>query len=261
MKNPLPFSVFKRAGRPCYLVAFKNEKTNRYLSPISTRQTSEPAAIQTAFEWYRNGIPQQNGKAIDLKQVSLRKTVRESDLSRDDLEIIIKELQHRGLLKTAVLTGTKQDRDFSEYLTNFWDYDNSPYVKEKLRKNHGIHRRYCKEQSGAVKKYWIPFFSGRLLGEITRQDVESFIEYFETLPKTANTPIPQSAKRKNTIIQAGTVALAWAFNKEMIDRDVTQGITWFSGKSAERQILTPELAQAIFKVQWKDDRAQNHRHA
>jgi len=34
----------------------------------------------------------------------------------------------------------------------------------------------------------------------------------------------------------------------MIDRDVTQGIAWFSGKAAERQILTPELA-AIFKVQ------------
>jgi len=35
----------------------------------------------------------------------------------------------------------------------------------------------------------------------------------------------------------------------MIDRDVTQGIAWFSGKAAERQILTPELAAAIFKIQ------------
>jgi integrase len=256
MKKPLPFSVFKRADRPCYLVAFKNEKTNRYLSPISTRQTSEPAAIQTAFEWYRNGIPQQKGKVMDLKQYSLRDTVKAADLSTDDLEVIIRELQHRGLLKTAVLAGTRQDRDFVEYLVNFWDYDNSPYVKEKLRKNHGIHKRYCREQSGAVKKYWLPFFSGKLLGEITRKDIESFIEYFDALPEKADTPIPQSAKRKNTIIQAGTIALSWAFNKEMIDRDITQGITWFSGKSAERQILTPELAQAIFKIQWTDDRAR-----
>jgi integrase len=42
----------------------------------------------------------------------------------------------------------------------------------------------------------------------------------------------------------------------MIDKDVTQGITWFSGKATERQILTPELAAAIFKVQWKDERAR-----
>jgi integrase len=107
-----------------------------------------------------------------------------------------------------------------------------------------------------VKKYWVPFFSGKLLGEITRQDVEAFIDYFETLPQTTGKPIPKSAKRKNTIIQAGTVPLSWAFNKELIDRDVTQGITWFSGKAAERQILTPELAQTVFKVQWIDDRAK-----
>jgi integrase len=73
---------------------------------------------------------------------------------------------------------------------------------------------------------------------------------------TAKERIPQSAKRRNIIIQAGTIALSWAFNKEMIDKDVTQGITWFSGKAAERQILTPELAATIFKVQWKDERAR-----
>jgi integrase len=76
------------------------------------------------------------------------------------------------------------------------------------------------------------------------------------LPQTTGKPIPKSAKRRNTVIQAGTIALSWAFNKEIIDRDVTGGITWFSGKSAERQILTPELARAVFQVQWTDDRAK-----
>jgi integrase len=256
MKKSLPFSVFKRANRPCYVVAFKNPQTGKYLTPISTRQVTETAAIQTAFEWFRDGIPQQSGKAVDLKQYTLREMAKDADLTEADAIFIIKELQRRGFLKSAVLAGTKQDRDFAEFLTNFWDYDNSPYIKEKLRKNHGIHRRYCLEQSGAIKKYWVPFFSGKLLGEITRQNIETFIEYFETLPQTAGTLIPLSAKRKNTIIQAGTIALAWAFNKEMIDKDVTQGITWFSGKAAERQILTPELASAIFKITWNDDRAR-----
>jgi hypothetical protein len=148
---------------------------------------------------------------------------KEADLA--DAESIVNELKRRGLLKSAVLTSTKQDRDFAEFLTNFWDYNNSPYIKEKLRKNHSIHRRYCHEQSGSVKRYWVPFFAGKLLRTITRQDIEDFIEYFETLPQTKGMRISQSAKRKNTIIQAGTIALLWAFNKEMVDRDVTQGIT------------------------------------
>jgi integrase len=175
---------------------------------------------------------------------------KEANLS--DAESVVNELKRRGLLKSAVLTSTKQDWDFAEFITNFWDYDNSPYIRKKLRKNHGIHRRYCYEQLGAVKKYWVPYFTGKLLDKITRQD----IEYFETLPETKKECIPQSAKRRNIIIQAGTIALSWAFNKEMIDKDVTQGITWFSGKAAERQILTPELSAAIFKVQWKDEKAR-----
>jgi integrase len=253
MKKPLPFSVFKRANRPCYLVAFKNEKTGTYLPPISTRQTDETAAIKTAYQWFREGVPRKD-KVVDLKQYTLRNLAKEA--SPADAEAIVRELQRRGLLKSAVMAGSRQDRDFAAFLTDFWDYENSPYIKEKLRKNHGIHRRYCREQSGAVKRYWIPYFQGKLLGEITRQDIEAFIEYFETLPETKGIRIPKSAKRKNTIIQAGTVALSWAFNKEMIDRDITGGITWFSGKAGERQILTPELAAAIFKVDWTDERAK-----
>ena len=255
MKAPLPFSVFKRANRPSYLVAFKNEKTGAYLPLISTRQTDEAAAIKIAYEWYRNGVPKKD-KVIDIKEYTLRDLAKEANLS--DAESVINELKRRGLLKSAILTGSKQDRDFAEFITNFWDYDNSPYIREKLRKNHGIHRRYCYEQLGAVKKYWVPYFSGRLLGELTRQDIESFIEHFETLPETSDqkSRIPKSAKRRNIIIQAGTIALSWAFNKEMIDKDITQGITWFSGKAAERQILTPELSAAIFKIQWKDERAR-----
>jgi hypothetical protein len=63
MKKPLPFSVFKRANRPCYLVAFKNEKTGACLPPIkrgtfaacaarlrfSARKTTGAEAIKTAF--------------------------------------------------------------------------------------------------------------------------------------------------------------------------------------------------------------------
>jgi integrase len=134
------------------------------------------------------------------------------------------------------------------------------------------------------------------LGEITRQDIDAFIAYLESLPEKAAKEqaeidralqeeqerekaeikagvrkpkqknvipkvrriirFPKSASRKNTIIQAGTVPLAWAFQKEMIDKDIVSGITWFSGKSKERQILTPELAKALFKGVWKDERSR-----
>ena len=114
MKKPLPFSVFKRANRPCYLVAFKNEKTGTYLPPISTRQTDETAAIKTAYEWFKNGVPQKD-KVVNLKEYTLRDLAKEAD--KADAGFIVNELKRRGLLKSAVLTDTKQDKDFSEFIT------------------------------------------------------------------------------------------------------------------------------------------------
>jgi integrase len=42
----------------------------------------------------------------------------------------------------------------------------------------------------------------------------------------------------------------------MIDRDLSAGIIWFSGKPKERQILSPELAAAVFRAHWKDERTR-----
>jgi integrase len=40
----------------------------------------------------------------------------------------------------------------------------------------------------------------------------------------------------------------------MIDKDIVSGITWFSGKAKERQILSPDQAKTLFRINWKDER-------
>jgi integrase len=146
-----------------------------------------------------------------------------------------------------VVSESKQAIDFITYLQNFWDYDISSYVKEKLRKSHSIHRNYTRGQKLTAEKHWTPFFKGRFLGDITRQDIEDFID------NLAGKKL--SASRKNIVLKAGTIPLRWAFSKEIIDKDVAANITWFSGKPAERHILSPEIVQALFMVEWQDERA------
>lgn len=251
----LPFSVFRRAGRRFYYVAFKNEKTGDYLPAISTKQETESGAIKTAIQWLKDGIPRR-GEAVPLKKYSLRDMVREAEISRADCEFICKELKRRGLLRSYVLSESRQAVGFTEFLLGFWDWEKSDYIRERLRKNHGLHRRYATEMRAAVSKYWAPLFAGKILGEVTRQDVESLITHLETMREAPDNRLPKSAKRKNIIIQAGTVPLKWAFQKELIDRDITAGIMWFSGKPKERQILSPEQAAAVFRVPWNDNRAR-----
>jgi integrase len=95
---------------------------------------------------------------------------------------------------------------------------------------------------------WEPFFKGRFLGDITKTDIDDFINHMGDKPV--------SAARKNIVIKAGTKALRWAFGKGKIETDPTRGIMLFAGTPTERQILTPAAAAAVFRMEWKDKRAK-----
>jgi hypothetical protein len=85
--NKYPFSIFKRASRPCYLVAFKDE-AGKFLPPVSTKKTTEAEAFKVAFQWLQDGIPQKR-ETVKLKQLSLKNSVR--GIPRDTLgETVLK---------------------------------------------------------------------------------------------------------------------------------------------------------------------------
>jgi len=115
-----------------------------------------------------------------------------------------------------------------------------------MRKEHGIHQRYITKQYGAIKNYWKPFFKDKKLGSLTRNDINAFIDWM------AASPTPTSLPGKNVVIKAGTMALRWAYRNEIIEKDITDGIILFSGENKRREILTPELAAAIFQRPWKN---------
>jgi integrase len=239
----LPFSLFKRSRRPCYYVQFKTPDGS-YLPAVSTKQTEKAKAIETAFTWLREGKKTANGASIAPSLQDALRTVK-TTLQAD---FICAELKRKGLLASYVITESRQDEDFTAFLLNFWDYETSPYIREKLRKDHAIHKNYTAGQTLSVQKYWQPYFKDRLLGDITRQDIENFMD---SLSKSN-----LSSGSKNHILGAGTIALRWAYAKEIIEKDITRGIILFSKNIKKRLILSPETAQALFRVKWKDERAR-----
>jgi hypothetical protein len=243
--NEYPFSIFKRADRPCYLVSFKDEN-GKYLSPVSTKKRTEAEAIQTAFFWLRDGIPQKRAP-LKVNQLSFKDTARKIETVAE-AEIILKELARQGWVKSYVLADTPQAQDFTAFLTDFWDWEKSAYIKEKRRKNHGLHKYHCIRQGQAIAQYWEPFFTGRFLRDITQGDLDRFINHM------GDKPI--SASRKNSVIKAGVKALRWSFSKGLVEKDITRGIMLFSGEAGERKILTPTAAAAVFKADWKDERVK-----
>jgi len=82
-----PFCVFKRNDRPCFLVKFKDEAGN-YLPPVSTKKEDRNEAIQVAFKWLRDGIPQKKA-VVKVSDLSLKDIVRkiktDEEVDRQDV--------------------------------------------------------------------------------------------------------------------------------------------------------------------------------
>jgi integrase len=243
--NAYPFSVFKRADRSCFSVAFKDQN-GKYLRPVSTGKKNEEEAIQAAFIMLRDGITQ-GKKSVTVRDLSIKDMVRKLN-AETEADIVLAEMKRLGWVKSVIQNNTPQAVDFTSFLTSFWDWDTSAYINDKLRKKHGIHKMHCIKQGQAIKLYWEPYFKGRYLGEINANDIDDFITHMGTKPL--------SASRKNVVIKAGTKPIRWAFSKGKIEIDPTRGNTMFSVESQKRHLLSPVAAAAAFRVVWKDNRSK-----
>jgi integrase len=243
--NAYPFSIFKRADRPSFLVSFKDENGD-YLPPLSTKKKTKEEAQKIAFQWLKEGVQKKQEKTT-VQNLSLKNAARKVE-SEDEAKIIIGELKRSGLVKTFVLNNTEQAEDFISFLKTFWNWEISPYINEKLRRSHGIHKMHCLKQGQGIARYWEPFFTGRFLGDITARDIDAFINHIGKLNI--------SASRKNVVIMAGTKPLRWAFSKGKIEADPTRGHILFSKKPRKRNILTPTAAAALFRTVWDDGRTK-----
>jgi integrase len=136
---------------------------------------------------------------------------------------------------------------FPAFLENFWDYEASPYIREKLAHGQSIGKRHCYDSRSRCSGYWEPAFKGRTLDSITRQDLKDF-----SLALADKGLAPATI---NKTMLVGTTALSWAAKEGMIPQDPTAGLVSFSGQTKKRGIVTPLEAQAIFAKQWKDKRA------
>lgn len=237
------FVLTKRGDLPNFYVCFKNPLTGKYGTKRSTGTSDRKLAEKIAYQWL---FEESKKDTNNLVAKNIIDAIKFADLSLEDTETIVSLLQTKGLLVSAVVRNDKADIPLIPFLENFWTRETSPYIRERMRKEHGIHQRYITKQYGAIKNYWKPFFKDKKLGSLTRDDINAFIDWM------AVSPTPTSLPGKNVVIKAGTMALRWAYRNEIIGKDITDGIILFSGENKRREILTPELAAAIFQRPWKN---------
>lgn len=248
-----PYSIFKR-HTGIYYVQFRMSDGTRSTSK-STGCRSKIEAERKAMEWVVNGqIPTRiNGKNesnsfSSVDKIKFLNDLRTSNFTDEEIRSIVSVLKERKFISSAVLCKSPEDKPVEEFLLNFWDFEKSPYVKEKKLKNQTIHQSYCATMKSRVKLYWIPMLIGRSIGSITRKDVQRIFDDESVLnlaPKTIN-----------SIVSSLTIPLKWAYFNELTENNCFDGIIKCGQKSQKRAILTLEQAAAVFSTQWENDSAK-----
>lgn len=248
-----PYSIFKR-HTGIYYVQFRMSDGSRSTSK-STGCRTRVEAERKAMEWVVNGqIParinskQDSDAYSSVDKIKILNDLRTTDFSTEEIKSIIKILKERNYITSAVIHKSPEDRPIEDFLLNFWDFENSPYVKEKKLKNQSIHQSYCATMRSRVMIYWLPMLAGRSVGSITRKDVQEIFNNEDVLklaPKTIN-----------SIVSSITVSLKWAFFNELTENNCFDGILKCGQKSKKRDILTLEQAAAVFRTPWENDSAK-----
>ena len=248
-----PYSIFKR-HTGIYYVQFRMSDGSRSTSK-STGCRTRIEAERKAMEWVVNGqIPSRtNGKESSnsfssVDKIKFMNDLRTSHFTDEEIRSIIKVLKERKFISSAVICKSPEDKPIEDFLLNFWDFEKSPYVKEKKLKNQTIHQSYCATMKSRVKLYWIPMLMGRSVGSITRKDVQQIFND-ESILKLA-------PKTINSIVSSLTVPLKWAFFNDLTENNCFDGILKCGQKSQKRDILTLEQAAAVFATQWENDSAK-----
>ncbi|WP_010252918.1 tyrosine-type recombinase/integrase [Treponema primitia] len=244
-----------------YFAQIMDLNTGTVVVTRSTRTTNRDEAAIIAGEWLKNGFPVARVQAYrrtveatgGLKNI-LQSIEKTSDLDPAAALQIADALRRRGLISFPVVKPGKGNRDFIEYLKEFWDWEKSPYIREKLNRGYKIGKRHALESGNRIARNWEPFFRGRTLDTITREDIKKFSLW---LGETKNDKGEKySANYLNAILIAGFTPLKWAAAEKIIPADPTDGLLRFSGTIKKRGVLTPQEAGELFSMPWKDERVR-----
>ena len=247
-----PFYLYIRRKGGNYYVQFRLEDGS-LSNHKSTGTPNYNEARKLAMQWYSSGqIPErinsisEKHKMSELEKVQLIKQLKIYDFEYEDIQTIVDILVSRNFLVSGILKASPESRQAVDYLLEFWDYDKSPYREERAVLGKNLSYSYFETALGRVKKYWAPRLEGKLLGEITPDDISAI--YSDNRIKEL------SSKTIKDIVDVMVIAMNWAHQKHLTQFSNFNDIPKVTVKpSNKKDILRPDTIIKVFEAPWEND--------
>jgi len=237
-----------------YYVEYIDKVTGLKLSAKSTGETEKIKAQVIAEIWLIHGIPTGRMKKVrPIAEIagieSVIKAIRKAELNSDDALKIVKTLKSMELIDIAAVKNTGAGTViFIDYLKEFWDYDKSPYIKNRLSLGKRIGRNHAHQCMLKVNSILTEFFKYKKLNCVTTDDLRklSDMSYDRGL----------STSTTNQIMLSVVTPIKWAYKRKMIASNPCEELDKFTIEKKERGILTEAEASEVLRPEhWKDKRA------
>ena len=246
---------YKYARNGIIYVQFKDKVTGRKLTAKSTRTRDAAKANDVINELYYNPKSDFNQSQWEkhkelftpMIQASIQEAVKEAIKT---LPLLITPTGNNcaDSVPTSLNSYPPEIRavidnldtlTFYEYLLLYWDYAQSPYIKQLTRLGRDIpNPERFKKISGVLQSHR-SFFSDSKLTEIKADEINTILGSFKNKFKLKNSTVSKYRS-------AFTQALNFAYQNNIVTHDVMRGVITFSNKNEEREIFTKAETRKIF---------------
>ena len=253
-------------------VIFIDPITGKKITDKSTHTKDQVEAAVIATTWLQNGIPEARPNSrsyytagtqskLNLKTIAETVTEREAqtliNLLAQRFNLAVPSqfanteknfpVQSQKTQKTAISKPQETGIPLISFLRNFWDYDNSEFIKRYLAHGHNMTKRHTDMMLGLVKNYWGPYFGDEItVQELDRTILDDFFFYLYTEKQLSGGTV-------NKAINCGSRAMRYLFENNKIESNPMAGIERFNAEELERGIPTESEVKKLLKVDWLNE--------
>lgn len=137
----------------------------------------------------------------------------------------------------------------SDFITDFWTEEKSPYYEQQKAHRKDINGTHCQNMRDMVKRYWIPFFGNSTVDSLTTEILNKFFIYL-----AADKGLKSSTVNK--VLNSAAVPFKFYCKNHKISSNPMDGIERFGCDKTERGILTREEVERLFSFEWENKKKQ-----